>query len=291
MKGLTDLPPRAARADLSRAALDATRLAEETARSAGVTMELVGDEATAREMTGMLGRVWNQETGSEPLPPELAWALAHAGNYVALARDSAGRAVSGAVGFRGSDEHGAFLHSHIVGVLGSHQGSGVGLAVKQHQRAWALTAGLDRMTWTFDPLVARNAYFNVMKLGARITRYYVDFYGAMGDGINAGDESDRCVATWWLSAPTPEAPVDTADAVEVLSVGADQAPVLLDHPDKTRLWLACLPTDVVALRKDNPEVALQWRLALREVLGGALGDSRRVLAVTRSAGYLIGPAA
>jgi predicted GNAT superfamily acetyltransferase len=291
MKGLTDRPPVAAGADLARAAAEAVRRADEAARSAGVSIEIVGDETTAREMTGMLGQVWNQTTGSDPLPPELAWALAHAGNYVALARDSAGRAVAGAVGFRGADDQGAFLHSHIVGVLGPHQGFGVGRAVKEHQRAWALGAGLDRMTWTFDPLVARNAYFNVMKLGACITRYYVDFYGAMGDGINAGDESDRCLATWWLSAPTPAAPVETDDAVEVLSVGADQRPVLHDHPDKNRLWLASLPGDVVAVRQDDPDIALQWRLALRQVLGGALGDSRPVLAVTRSAGYLIGPAA
>ena len=291
MKGSTDRPPLAARGDLARAAVEATDRAEEAARSAGVRLEMVAEESTAREMTGTLGQVWNEATGSEPLPSELAWALAHAGNYVALARDGAGRAVAGAVGVRGADEQGAFLHSHIVGVLASHQGAGVGLAVKQHQRAWALAAGLDRMTWTFDPLVARNAYFNVMKLGARISRYYVDFYGAMGDGINAGDESDRCLATWWLTDPSPAAPVDPAEAVEVLSVGPDQRPVLLDHPEKTQLWLASLPTDVVAVRQDNPDIALQWRLALREVLGGALGDSRPVLAVTRSSGYLIGPAA
>ena len=290
MKGPTGRSPVAAGTDLTRAAAEARRGADEAAASAGVRLELVTEEATAREMTATLGRVWNQPPGSDPLPPELAWAMAHAGNYVALARDAAGEVVAGAVGFRGADEQGAFLHSHIVGVLGSHQGSGVGLAVKQHQRAWALAAGLDRMTWTFDPLVARNAYFNVMKLGARISRYYVDFYGAMGDGINAGDESDRCLVTWWLAAPVPAGPVDPSDAVEVLSVGPDQRPVILDHPEKTRLWLASLPPDAVAVRRDNPGIALQWRLALRQVLGGALGDSRPVLAVTRTAGYLIGPA-
>ena len=289
--GQTDRSPRAAEEDLAGAAAEATRRAAETAGASGVRLEMVVDEPTAREMTGLLGQVWNQPPGSDPLPPELAWALAHAGNYVSLARDAAGAVVAGAVGFRGVDEDGSFLHSHIVGVVGSHQGSGIGLAVKQHQRAWALAAGLDRMTWTFDPLIARNAYFNVMKLGAAITRYYVDFYGAMSDGINAGDESDRCLVTWWLASPVPSAPVGAQDAVEVLSIGPDQGPVLLDHPDKTRLWLASVPADVVAVRRDSPHLALQWRLALREVLGGALGDSRPVVAVTRSAGYLIGPAA
>ena len=290
MRDLSSRPARQAEADLARAVEEATRTADETAAAAGVRLEMAGDEAAAREVTGVLGRVWNESPDSEPLPSELAWAMAHAGNYVSLARDAAGQVVAGAVGFRGADGEGALLHSHIVGVLGSHQGSGVGLAVKHHQRAWALGAGIDRMTWTFDPLVARNAYFNVMKLGARITRYYVDFYGAMGDDINVGDESDRCVATWWLLDPKPTGPVDSAAAVEVLSVGPDLRPVVLEHADKTSLWLASLPTDAVAVRRDNPEIALQWRLSLREVLGGALGDSRPILGVTRSAAYLIGPA-
>jgi predicted GNAT superfamily acetyltransferase len=281
MTSITGRPLEAAGVDLTRAGADA---------AAGVRIELVTEESAARDLTATLGRVWKQPPGSEPLGPELAWALAHCGNYVAVARDRAGTVVAGAVGFRGADQVGPYLHSHIVGVVDAYQGAGVGLAVKHHQRSWALAAGLDRMTWTFDPLIARNAYFNVMKLRARITSYYVNFYGAMDDGFNSGDESDRCLVTWCLTDNRPAEMTDLSGAVEVLSVGPDQQPVLQPAVG-SRLWLASVPPDVIALRQERPELAHQWRLALRQVLGGALGDSRPVLAVTRQSGYLIGPLA
>src|SRR3712207_7442617 len=62
---------------------------------------------------------------------------------------------------------------------------------KLHQRAWAIARGVHEVAWTFDPLVARNAWFNLTKLGARATEYLPNFYGPMDDGINGADESDR----------------------------------------------------------------------------------------------------
>jgi predicted GNAT superfamily acetyltransferase len=60
------------------------------------------------------------------------------------------------------------LHSHITGIVGDHRGRGLGRLLKQHQREWALARGVHRITWTFDPLVARNASFNLRVLGARV---------------------------------------------------------------------------------------------------------------------------
>jgi len=185
---------------LAAVAEEATRLAEQWAAKAGVRVELVTTEKAARQVASVLGAVWSGADPSLPVTPELSWALAHSGNYVSVVR-AAGVPVAAAVAFRGADDEGVHLHSHIVGVRPDFQGNGIGFALKQDQRAWALAAGIPRLTWTFDPLVIRNAYFNVMKLGARLTRYYVDFYGTLADGINGGDESDRCLVTWWLAEP------------------------------------------------------------------------------------------
>src|SRR3954452_18285336 len=164
-----------------------------------VSVVEVRSEREARDAVAVLAEVWRREDGQPPLPPELAWAFAHSGNYVALAL-AADRPVAAAIGFRGDDGDGPHLHSHIAGVLPQWQGSGGGHLIKEHQRSWALARGLDRVTWTFDPLVSRNAYFNVVKLGAQLTRYYVDLYGRMIDGINDGDETDRCLVTWRLDS-------------------------------------------------------------------------------------------
>lgn len=262
---------------------------------APVTITLVDSEPEAREAVGVLARVWPRADGNEPLPSEVVWVLAHSGNYVAVARH--GQDVIGAsIGFLGRDTAGLHLHSHITGVIPQRQGSSVGYALKQHQRSWALTNGLDRITWTFDPLVARNAYFNVVKLGAQITRYYVDFYGPMDDGINHGDETDRCLVTWRLASPTAEsaargvfAPAETrgfrlAGAADVLICGPDGP---LVTPAKTDVRLQQLPSDIVRLRRDEPTLARSWRLGLREALVAAFADGLEVVGVSRDSWYVV----
>ena len=265
-----------------------------------LAVELVHTEADARAAVAALAEVWPRADGVEPLPPELAWVFAHSGNYVSVART--GDAVIGAaIGFRGVDEDGAHLHSHITGVVPQWQGANVGYALKQHQRRWAQSAGLDRITWTFDPLVARNAYFNVVKLGARLTRYYVDFYGPMTDGINSGDETDRCLVTWRLSdvaaqaaAEGRSAPADldaarAAGAGDLLLVGSDGAPERTGYGGALRLLQ--VPADIVALRRSAPATAQAWRVALREVLVAAFADGFEVVGASRDSWYLLAPAA
>lgn len=256
-------------------------------------VELVERESAARAAAGVLAEVWSP---TQPMPPELVWVLAHTGNYVAAARVG-GEIVGAAVGLRAVDSQGPYLHSHITGVLPSCQGQAVGFRLKQHQRAWALQAGLERITWTFDPLVARNTYFNVTKLGAELTGYRVNFYGSMQDGFNGGDESDRAVATWWLSSPTALAALRrepraarldglAADqSVSVLAPDADGWPVVVPTDVPTRV--VQVPADIVEVRRHRPAQAAAWRLALREVLLDALAAGFRLLAVTRDGRYLL----
>jgi predicted GNAT superfamily acetyltransferase len=265
---------------------------------AAVTVDLARSEQDARAAVAVLAQVWSRDDGNEPLPPELAWAFAHSGNYVALARLD-GRVIGAAVAFRGDDEDGPLLHSHITGVLPECQGLGVGYRLKQHQRSWALAAGLDRVTWTFDPLVARNGYFNVVKLGAQLTHYYVHFYGPMDDGINTGDETDRCLVTWRLASPQAAAAAagtfTTTDMDEARGRGAaevlrcDPAGAPLVRPAETELRLVQVPTDVVEVRHRQPALARSWRHALREVLVGAFADGLEVVGVGRDGWYVVGP--
>lgn len=276
-------------------------LAAASVGDASLSIELAHSEQDARAAVGVLAQVWPREDGAEPLPPELAWAFAHSGNYVAIAR-SDGDVVGAAIGFRGDDGDGPLLHSHITGVLPQSQGLGVGYQLKQHQRAWALAEGLERVTWTFDPLVARNGYFNVIKLGAQLTHYYVDFYGPMDDGINTGDETDRCLVTWRVASSRAAAAAagmfTTADvaaaraggAVEVLRRDSAGQPQVL--PEEADVRLVQVPADVVELRHRDPGLARAWRLALREVLVAAFADGLEVTGVGRDGWYVVGrPAA
>lgn len=266
-------------------------------RSAGVEVVLAASEPDAREVAEALRVVWGQPPGREPMRPELLQALVHTGNYVALAR-AGGATVGAAVAFRGADDRGQLLHSHIAGVLADRRGAGVGYALKQHQRDWAARAGLGRVTWTFDPLVARNAHFNVTKLGARLTHYYVDFYGPLDDVFNAGDETDRCLVTWAVDAPSARAAaLGTTPAVDLAALRAAGAvdALLVDGRGRPALRraagadvrLVAVPPDPVALRRRDAGAAAAWRTAVREVLTGAFADGLQVTAVSRDGVYVL----
>jgi predicted GNAT superfamily acetyltransferase len=281
------------------AAIEAVVAADKAAARADVTVAAVRSQEGAHRVATVLAEIWPVPGRTAAVAPELLWAMAHAGNYVALAvRDD--RPVGGAFAFFGEDADGRFLHSHMTGVTPGLQGASVGFAIKQHQRAWALERGVDRITWTFDPLVARNGYFNVVKLGASITRYYTDFYGALDDGINAGDETDRCLVTWDLESPGARAGADgsgtpadveallAAGAQTLLSVGDGDRPVLHDRVAGTAAALLCqVPFDIVALRAADPGLAAEWRQALRDVVGPALQQGRSIVDVGRGGWYVV----
>ncbi|MBG0830328.1 GNAT family N-acetyltransferase [Planomonospora sp. ID67723] len=236
----------------------------------------------------LFDRIWRPEPGNAPATVELMRALSHAGNYVAGAYTQDGRLAGASVGFLAAPA-GRALHSHVTGAEAGH---GIGLALKLHQREWALARGLDRITWTYDPLVRRNAHFNLVKLGALPEEYLPSFYGAMDDAINAGDESDRVLAVWRLAEPRvaaavggepcpPEVPPDAATGLG----DRDGRPV----PGRAdaRVVLVAVPADVEALRRRDPGAAKAWRHAVREVLGGLMAEGARVTGFHQKSCYVV----
>ncbi|MEQ4724521.1 GNAT family N-acetyltransferase [Nonomuraea sp. B19D2] len=201
-------------------------------------------------------------------------AISHAGGYVAGAFDG-DRLVGGSVGFLAADDA---LHSHVTGTAA---GRGIGFELKLHQRRWALARGLERVTWTYDPLVRRNAHFNLTKLGARPGEYLPCCYGVMSDAINQGDESDRLLAVWPLSAPHVEALVrrepyqaPVPDGAVVALADEDGRPV--PGPADADTVLVAVPADIEGLRIADPGTAKAWRHAVRDVLGGLMAEGRAV---------------
>jgi predicted GNAT superfamily acetyltransferase len=235
--------------------------------------------ATAADL---LAAIWGYPPDQGPVTPELLRALAHSGNYVAGAWD--GRQLVGAsAGFIGRHGDELHLHSHISGVDATHQGESIGFGLKQHQREWALARGIDTIEWTFDPLVRRNAYFNLSKLGARVVGYQAHFYGTMRDAVNAGDETDRAVVAWRLDRTEPTPAID--NGAVVLHPDDDGRPVVdKSDADVLRVWV---PEDAVALRRDDPAVALAWRASLRDTLGAAVGDGYVATGMTRDGWYTL----
>jgi predicted GNAT superfamily acetyltransferase len=106
-----------------------------------------------------------------------------------------------ALAFAAFGPTGCYLHSHMVGVLSLYRNLGIGYEIKLKQRAIALSQDINRIEWTFDPLDLRNAYFNIVRLGAIVRRYYPNVYGLTSSSLHGHLPTDRCLAEWHLSAP------------------------------------------------------------------------------------------
>jgi len=93
-----------------------------------------------------------------------------------------------------------YLHSHMLAVRESYRNQGLGRVLKLAQGKDALERGFDLIEWTFDPLEIKNAWLNVVKLGAIARRYYVNHYGYTSSVLHQGLPTDRLVAEWWLKS-------------------------------------------------------------------------------------------
>jgi predicted GNAT superfamily acetyltransferase len=241
----------------------AALVAEQSALASRVEIRVLSEPSEMFDASALLAEVWGMQTEDSLVAPGMLVALAHAGNYVAGAYRE-GRMVAASIGFFHLPQARA-LHSHITGVLPEHVAEGIGRAIKFHQRAWCLSRGVTTMTWTYDPLVSRNAYFNLRKLGGRATEYLPDHYGSMEDGLNRGQPSDRMLVTWDLEdlhenrALAPTLPASFA----VLRRGDGSPEVDLRIPDSATRVALELPEDIEALRVSDPQRAGEWRIALR----------------------------
>lgn len=258
--------------------------------SAGVVMRCLHTAAEAAEASLLLDEVWNVgKAGTTQLEPGLIVALAHAGNYVAGAFDAEDDSLIGVtIGFFGQPL-GKMMHSHIAGVRHEQVGRGTGAAMKLHQRLWCLNHGIKQMTWTFDPLIARNAYFNFSRLGVNALDYYEDFYGQMRDGVNEGQASDRMLVSWRLDLPArPPLPEVLEDAEPVFALDTvDGEPRLSDVPRECEVVGVRIPSDIESLRGVDPELATRWRMALRDTFTGLMADGWEIVTCRRDGVYLL----
>ena len=143
------------------------------------------------------------------------------------------------------------FYSHMTAVRAAYQGAGVGARLKWAQRARALELDVKFIKWTFEPVKARNAFFNLEKLGAIVTEYHENFYGT--DYSTAADEkiglaSDRLFAEWHLAS---EKVVSLSTGEGYVEPGAPAA-------------LIVVPSDWTALVKSDAEAALAVQLRIRD---------------------------
>jgi predicted GNAT superfamily acetyltransferase len=200
------------------------------------------------------------------------------------------RLVGFCFGFAGLRDGRLRLCSHQLAVLPEFRGRGIGIALKQAQRRDALRLGYELISWTFDPLEARNAYINLHRLGCVARLYDRDHYGPMEDDLNRGLPSDRFEAEWWLARPRIREASDGIASV-LLEIDAGEEPALRQATLQAgRSVLICVPPDFQAVKRSSIERARRWRLASRAAFEAALAAGLVAADFRREGAYVMMPA-
>lgn len=179
--------------------------------------------------------------------------------------------------------------SHMMGIHPDQRDSGIGFALKRAQWQMVRHQGLDHITWTYDPLLSRNAYLNIAKLGAVCNTYRRSEYGDMRDGLNAGLPSDRFQVDWWINTrrverrlgKRPRRPLRLENfskaELQPLYSPQLQSDRWLRPPEhfsalNGTLALAEIPPDFIRLKDADFALARDWRFFTRELFETAFAE-------------------
>jgi predicted GNAT superfamily acetyltransferase len=245
--------------------------------------------ADAKKLEELQRRTWNMDD-IEILPGRFLHALHHNGACLLGAYDD-DKVIGFVFGLLGTVENltGRIdqiaaarlqMYSAIMGVLPAYQGQGIGYRLKLAQREFALRIGVRLITWTYDPLESRNAYFNVSKLGVICHQYFRDFHGVLG-GINADLPTDRFYVEWWVTSNRVKGKLSTNRGAlgldSYLSGGAvvvNEATEFVEGMIKPseeflrsegRILLVEIPSKFQLLKNVNIDVAKLWRNHTRSI--------------------------
>lgn len=190
--------------------------------------------------------------------------------------------------------------SHMMGVHPDYRSLGIGFSLKRAQWQMVRYQGLDRITWTYDPLLSRNAFLNITRLGAVCNTYRRNEYGELRDELNLGLPSDRFQVDWWVNSKRVERRLSTKarlplDLAHFLAAGAEIVnPTEADdsglprpgehnmlaeiqaRQEPTPIVLLEIPSDFLALKERDKDLAITWRIHSRELFEDLF-----------SAGYLV----
>lgn len=224
-------------------------------------------------------QVW-KGSDIEVVPAHMLLAVLHGGGVLLGAYD--GDVLVGFVfgfpGFVSTYDHIEIRHcSHMAGVHPDYRDSGLGFKLKRAQWQMVRQQGIERITWTYDPLQSRNAKLNIAKLGAVCNAYFPNYYGELRDQLNKGIPTDRFQVDWWVNSPrvkrrlskSPRKNLDlahylSADTARLNETQLNAAGLITSRASDISissypLLLLEIPADFPAIKATDPALAYEWR--------------------------------
>lgn len=262
------------------------------------TIKLIEDIKEMHRVEGLQRQVW-QEGETDIVPAHLMNSAVHNGGLLlgAYIEEELAGFVFGFSGFYTTPDGPRLKHySSMLGVRPEFRDQGMGFALKRAQWQMVRHQGIDRITWTFDPLLSRNAWLNITRLGAVCSTYLCDFYGKMHDALNQGLPTDRFDVDWWVLSHRVNRRLSRrrrsdltlahflaggAQIVNPAEMDLSHLPHPVEDPPVQMgkdlpILLVEIPADFQALKGADIKLALEWRL-----------HTRTIFETLFNAGYLI----
>ena len=229
--------------------------------------------------------VWGAEF-AEVVPRTILMISQRIGGVLAGAFGPGDELVGFVFGLTGVGRDGRLVHwSDMAAVREPYRDRGIGRRLKEFQRALLEPLGVNRVLWTFDPLVARNAHLNLNRLGARVVEYVPDMYADTGSPLHRGLGTDRFLVEWEIGpgapGPAPLPPWNDAPIVNRRPDAAGDAAPAVDLPPDAPVVRVEIPDDIRAVQLSSPDTAAKWRASTRPAFLALLQRGYRVAGLTR----------
>jgi len=230
-----------------------------------------------RHVVGLEKVIWGVDYEDVVSMPILAVTVKRGGVLIGAFDDS--RLVAFVYSLPGIKEGKPIQWSHMLGVIDEYRKSGLGARLKLAQRLRALDLGCDLIEWTYDPLQAINAHLNFAKLGVVVEEYAINMYGESTSPLHRGTPTDRFVAEWWIRRPHVERRIERPGLAVIRTHEVTEAS-LVNRTARAGSWLQCasydlaraerrlsveIPVGFGEMQPQEPQLALEWRMATREI--------------------------
>ena len=225
--------------------------------------------------------VWGGDY-TDVVPATLLHVVDYIGGLAAGAFDASGELLGFVFGVSGVRDGDLVHWSHMLGVRASARNLGLGRRLKEYQRDTLRAIGVKRILWTFDPLMAKNAYFNLNRLGAKVVEYVPDMYGTSTSPLHLGMPTDRLIVCLETAVHFPgpgSIPIEPAPILTAFPRRNDVTVVRGERPPERALIE--IPAEVLDVLAKSPTSARTWRLAVRDYFEWALARGYSVAGMHR----------
>jgi predicted GNAT superfamily acetyltransferase len=230
-----------------------------------------------RQVVALEREIWGGDYDDVVAVPILAVTVKRGG--VLIGAFDGGRMVGFVYSLPGIKDRQPIQWSHMLGVVDDYRNAGLGRTLKLEQRLRSLDIGCDLIEWTYDPMQALNAHLNFVKLGVVVEEYAINVYGESASKLHKGTPTDRFIAQWRIREPHVIRRIEAKSLAPVRTQEIADAPVL-NRTQPRGAWLACdaydlerterrlwveIPVGFTEMLAENPQLALEWRMATREI--------------------------